>query len=243
MSISDKALTRSLYNALHRYYCTFDLDWDPEAEEFQIITTPVVAEPYLEEILQGRRKAEQQQERKARHALAQQLSISEWLAGARSEDEAMDLFCEYNNCRYGEDALEEDQRALEASFEEDFGGPKSASAMIAELPPSSQRSLDRYFEQRARENQYYDDAFENLESLLPRGEIYGLTEDDIVEMEIEEDLRQQVEARYAAFEEDDGYAFQVGSDPIDEDERIDYDVNYDDEHVPDYGEPFPDYYD
>lgn len=54
MSISDKALTRSLYNALHRYYCTFDLEWDPDSEEFMIISTPVVAEPYLEEILAAR---------------------------------------------------------------------------------------------------------------------------------------------------------------------------------------------
>ena len=54
MPISDKALTRSLYNALHRYYCTFDLEWDPDSEEFMIISTPVAAEPYLEEILAAR---------------------------------------------------------------------------------------------------------------------------------------------------------------------------------------------
>ena len=226
MSISDKDLTRSLYNALHRYYCTFDLDWDPEAEEFQIITTPVVAEPYLEEILQGRRKAEQQQERKARHALAQQLSISEWLAGARSEDEAMDLFCEYNNCRYGEDALEEEQRALNASFEEDFGGPKSAMAMLDELPPESRLQFDRAQDQLKRERasqddpqeQEYDD--EDLEAYYAsqrRLEEEGLTPDpELLD------------------EEQDRLECEINGHPLDFEERIDYDLNYDDEYFPEY---------
>jgi len=144
MPISDQDLTRSLYNALHRYYCTIDLDWDPEAEEFQIITTPVAAEPYLEEILQERLKAEQDQERKARNALAKELSVQEWLAGARSGEEAMDLLCEYQNCRYGEDALEEDERALELAFAEDPDPGHSAMAMLAELSPEQRRAFERF---------------------------------------------------------------------------------------------------
>lgn len=235
MPISDKALTRSLYNALHRYYCTFDLDWDPEAEEFQIITTPVVAEPYLEEILQARRKAEQQQERKARHALAQQLSIPEWLAGARSEDEAMDLLCEYNNCRYGEDALEEDQRALEASFEEDFGGPKSAMAMLAELPPQSRLEFERAEDQLKRERSSQDDLQEQE------------YDDEDLEVFFERQRRVEEEGLIPDPElleaEQDRLEFEVNGHPLDFKERIDYDLNYDDEYFPDYGEPFPDYYD
>lgn len=142
MSISDQDLTRSLYHALHRYYCTIDLDWDPELEEFQIITTPVAAEPYLEEILQERLKEEQAQERKARNALAKELSVREWLAGARSGEEAMDLLCEYQNCCYGEDALEEDERALELAFAED--PDPGLSAMLAELSPEQRRAFERF---------------------------------------------------------------------------------------------------